>query len=121
VVKPSSFARSSIRSRIKGRSTKTRAPATAAASKRCENSTGNDRHSSFEQKYDLSQFCLIGHGIGPKPGANFSTCHQPGSERRELRAYLVTDWNELTRIESNPVPIRSSEVDSSMIEKLRNE
>jgi hypothetical protein len=80
-----------------------------------------DPGAQMVRRYDLASFCMIGHGIGPKPAANFSTCHQPGNERRELRAYLVADWNGLTRIESNPVEVRMSEVDSSVIEKLYNQ
>jgi hypothetical protein len=77
-----------------------------------------DPGTQWTRTYDLSAFCIIGHGIAPKPEANFSTCYQAGDQPSELRAYLVTDWNNLTRIESKPIAVRSSELDFSVREKL---
>jgi hypothetical protein len=77
-----------------------------------------DAGARIARQYELSSFCVIGHGIGPKPSANFSTCYQTGDQESELRACLITEWNNLTLIDSNPILIRSSELDFSVREKL---
>jgi len=70
------------------------------------------------RQYNLTSFCVIGHGIGPKPNANFSTCYHAGTNESELRAYVITDWNKFSRVESNPVVVQSSEADFSVRDKL---
>ncbi len=77
-----------------------------------------DPGAHFARQYALTSFCMIGHGIGPKPNANFFTCYRKGDEESELRAYLITNWNNFNRIESNPLVVRSSELDFSVREKL---
>ena len=72
----------------------------------------------FARRYELSSFCAIGHGIAAKAAANFSTMYRAGDEANELRVYVITDWNKLTRIESNPAAARLSEADFSVREKL---
>jgi hypothetical protein len=77
-----------------------------------------DPGASFARQYALTSFCLIGHGIAPNPNANFFTCYRAGNEASELRAYLITNWSDLPKIASNPVKVRSSELDFSVREKL---
>lgn len=80
-----------------------------------------DAGASFARQYDLSSFCLIGHGIGPKAAANFLTCYQAGDLESELRALLMTEGAKVTEVRSNPVLVRTSEVDFSIREKLGEE
>lgn len=64
----------------------------------------------FARRYALTSFCVIGHGIAPKPTVNFLALHGPGDKECELRAYVITDWTDFTRVESNPVAVRTSEL-----------
>lgn len=80
-----------------------------------------DAGAQIARKYDLSSFCLIGHGIAPKPNANFSTCYKTGDQESELRACVITDWTNLTRINSNPILVRTSEADFSVHLKLEDD
>lgn len=80
-----------------------------------------DAGAKIARAYDLSSFCLIGHGIGPDPNANFSTCYQTGDQESELLACLITEWSNLTRINSNPIVVRTSELDFSVRLKLEDD
>ena len=51
-----------------------------------------DPGESYMRLYDLSSFCIIGHGIGPKEEANFLTSYHAGRLESELRAYIITEW-----------------------------
>jgi hypothetical protein len=73
-----------------------------------------DAGAKIARRYELSSFCLIGHGIGPNPNANFSTCYKTGDQESELRAYVITKWTNLTRINSKPILVRTSAVDFSV-------
>ncbi len=65
--------------------------------------------------YDLSSFCMIGHGIGTDKEANFSACFGPGKITYQMRAVLVSSWsgNELKMVESNSIRVQLSEPDIS--------
>jgi len=73
------------------------------------------------REYDCRSFCLIGHGVGPDPAANFSTCYRPGKARVELRAYLFLDLSrDFTRLESNPIVLHTSRPDLSIHPELKS-
>lgn len=65
----------------------------------------------FKRQYKLSSFCVIGHGIGPKPPANFPACYSAGEFEHPMQALIITDWNKLTRIASKDVTFKASEID----------
>lgn len=65
----------------------------------------------FKRQYKLSSFCVIGHGIGPKPPANFPACYSAGEFEHRMQALIITDWNEFTRIASKDVTFKASEID----------
>jgi len=70
-----------------------------------------EQGATLTRQYKLASFCLIGHGIGPKPEANFLTCYEGGNLEYELRAYVITDWKTFQRHDSNPLAVRASEFD----------
>ena len=75
---------------------------------------------SAAREYSLTSMCMIGHGIGAEPQANFSACYRPGKIKNTMRVTYITDWNKLTRRESNSVAIELSEPDLSMHSDFRN-
>lgn len=64
-----------------------------------------------KRQYKLSSFCVIGHGIGPKPPANFPACYSAGKIEHSMQALIITDWNQFTRIASKDVTFNASEID----------
>jgi hypothetical protein len=73
--------------------------------------------------YNLCNFCLIGHGIGPEPEANFCVCYGPGTLKTEFRVDIITDWGNrghLVRHLSEPLLIELSEPDLSLHSDFRH-
>ena len=74
-------------------------------------------------KYHLCSFCMIGHGIGPEPQANFCTCYGAGTIKTEMVVDIITDWGNrgaIVRHLSKPVVVELSEPDDSKHSNFRH-
>lgn len=69
---------------------------------------------TIRRQYKLSSFCVIGHGIGPKAPANFSSCYSAGEIEKSMQVWIVKNWIDLDHIASKDVSFRASEVDLSV-------
>lgn len=64
--------------------------------------------------YPAENFCMIGHGIAPDAAANLTTCYRAGDDATEMRIYLITDLDKMTRTASEPLTVKLSKPDFSM-------
>lgn len=74
---------------------------------------------SIVVEYRLKNFCLFAHAIPPDPEAHFLACYATGTVTTEMRVNLITNWDQIARVDSDPIAVQLSTADLSKHREFR--